>query len=203
MAARHCLRCRIDLDAAGEIGIVAFLRMPPPREVMATSARLCLGCGGNGRNTFTRDAYVALVAEGPVRAPAPRPCATCPYRRDVPAGLWAAGEYSRLPAYDGPTGEQPAAMFLCHDGDGRLCAGWLGCHNRAAGSHALLALRVAAVIGRLDRAALAAAAAYRSPVPLFESGRAAAAHGLAGIERPDARARAIIARFAAQGRPTA
>lgn len=26
------------------------------------------------------------------------PCGTCPYRRDVPAGIWHGEEYAKLPA---------------------------------------------------------------------------------------------------------
>lgn len=37
---------------------------------------------------------------------APKPCASCPYRRDVPEGVWHPEEYSKLRAYDGSTGEQ-------------------------------------------------------------------------------------------------
>jgi Family of unknown function (DUF6283) len=37
--------------------------------------------------------------------PRPEPCATCPYRRSTPAGVWARNEYDSLEAYDGDTGE--------------------------------------------------------------------------------------------------
>lgn len=49
-----------------------------------------------------------------VRGPAPQPCASCPYRRDVPSGIWAAEEYAKLPAYDADTPFQPPHLFLCH-----------------------------------------------------------------------------------------
>ena len=95
--------------------------------------------------------------------PAARPCGSCPYRRDVPSGVWHASEYRKLPAYDNDTMGQPPHLFLCHQQDGRVCAGWAGCHD---GAH-LLALRVAAMSG---------------------SGAEAAAHGLADVDQPDERA---------------
>jgi hypothetical protein len=49
----------------------------------------------------------------------------------VPSGAWVAEEYAKLPAYDRPTGEQPAGLFLCHQQDGRACAGWVA-HGLAA-----------------------------------------------------------------------
>ena len=51
------------------------------------------------------------------RPPAPRPCDSCPYRQDVPSGIWAASEYAKLPAYDAPTCAQSARLFLCHQHD--------------------------------------------------------------------------------------
>lgn len=100
------------------------------------------------------------------------PCGTCPYRRDVPSGLWHADEYAKLPAYDGETWEQPHELFLCHQRDGCLCGGWLLCHDR---QH-LLALRLHAVD--------ASAWDYASDVPVFGSGSEAAAHGMADIDAP-------------------
>jgi hypothetical protein len=46
--------------------------------------------------------------------PASNPCGSCPYRRDVPSGVWDAAEYEKLPRYDGPMADQPARLFLCH-----------------------------------------------------------------------------------------
>lgn len=115
--------------------------------------------------------------------PSPAPCGTCPYRRDVPAGLWDSSEYVKLPLYDGETWEQPTALFFCHQNDGHLCAGWVGCHD----THNLLSMRIHQVHpSTFD---------YESPVPLFGSGAEAAAHGLSGVENPDARARRAIARL--------
>ena len=116
--------------------------------------------------------------------PAPNPCASCPYRRDVPSGIWHPEEYEKLPRYDAPTYEQPTGLFLCHqtgaDDDGRrVCAGWVGCHGGE-----LLGLRLGASTGALDPQDVDATFAYESPVPLFASGAAAAAHGLREVETP-------------------
>lgn len=121
--------------------------------------------------------------------PAPRPCASCPYRRDVPSGIWAAEEYAKLPAYDRETMGQPPQVFLCHQNErdsdrSRVCAGWAGCHD---GGH-LLALRFASIGGSMTPDAIEATMDYRSPVPLFRSGAEAAAHGMVQIRRPGTRA---------------
>ena len=133
--------------------------------------------------------------EGRVRSPAPRPCASCPYRRDVPAGVWAAEEYAKLPAYDRDTTSQPAALFLCHQNEraseqARICSGWVGCHGEE-----LLALRLAVICGAIDDATFVACLDYVSPVALFATGGDAAAHGVSGIAEPDAAARAAIAKI--------
>lgn len=119
-----------------------------------------------------------------VRGPAARPCGTCPYRLDVPSGIWDASEYEKLPAYDRETGEQPIDMFQCHqhdagDPEARICAGWIGCHGDQ-----LLALRIWITLGRLDPDVLD----YTTPTPLHPTGAAAAAHGMAEIHRPNAAA---------------
>jgi hypothetical protein len=132
-----------------------------------------------------------------LRPPAPRPCASCPYRRDVPAGIWASGEYAKLRDYDNDTPDQPPALFQCHQADAgsparRVCAGWAGCHD----GEDLLALRLAVIDGRIDAATYRAVADYVSPVPLFESGSEAAAHGERGIDAPDEEARRVIDKIA-------
>lgn len=104
------------------------------------------------------------------------PCGSCPYRRDVPAGIWHASEYDKLVAYDRPTQEQPFEVFLCHQQDGCVCGGWLLTHDR---DH-LLSLRLQA--GRLDPSVWN----YAPDVPVFGSGAEAAAHGKSGIDAPDA-----------------
>lgn len=129
-----------------------------------------------------------------LRGPAPRPCESCPYRRDVPSGVWSASEYDKLPGYDEPTPSQPARVFACHRHDGRVCAGWAGCH---AGEH-LLSLRLALLTGGMTVADYEATVAYSSPVPLFSSGAEAATHGKAEVEAPGAPARRVIAKVSAR-----
>lgn len=128
-----------------------------------------------------------------VGPPAPRPCETCPYRRDVPAGVWEAVEYERLPEYDGATPiDQPTGVFLCHQygrGPGaRLCAGWVGCH----GAENLFALRFALIRKDITPETHQAAHEYVSPVPLFASGAEACEHGMSGVDAPDGDARDAI-----------
>ena len=130
-----------------------------------------------------------------VAGPTPRPCASCPYRRDVPSGVWAVSEYEKLAAYDRDTADQPSALFMCHQNDGssdqsRLCSGWVGCHGEE-----LLALRLALMAGDIDGDTFTECVDYVSPTPLFESGRAAAQHGVAGIDAPSDDACAAIAKI--------
>ena len=105
-----------------------------------------------------------------VQGPAKAPCGSCPYRQDVPPGVWHDDEYAKLPAYDGETFEQPMALFMCHQQDGRLCAGWVGCHDMTQS----MAMRLV----RLDSQVADDVFGYVSPVPLWESGQAAAEHGM-------------------------
>jgi len=108
---------------------------------------------------------------------APNPCASCPYRRDVPAGIWDQHEYAKLSAYDADTGDQPWYPFGCHRDDGRLCAGWLG-HRRPQD---LLAVRIGVISNHYSAKIMN----YRTDVPLFATGAEAAEHGLSAIEAPD------------------
>lgn len=123
-----------------------------------------------------------------IRPPAAYPCGSCPYRVDVPSGVWAAEEYNKLPAYDRPTGEQPPEVFLCHQQDGRVCAGWAGCHD---GSQ-LLALRLALLFDRMTPNDVYTTVDYVSPVPLHPTGQAAADHGRADVPEPGEPARKLI-----------
>jgi hypothetical protein len=103
------------------------------------------------------------------------PCGTCPYRRDVPSGIWHQSEYKKLPDYDAPEmWRQPQRLFMCHQQDGCLCGGWLLTHDRDN----LLALRLHS--RQLDPSVWS----YDPPVAVFESGAAAAAHGLADVDNP-------------------
>ncbi len=109
--------------------------------------------------------------------PRPRPCPSCPYRRDVPSGVWDPSEYVKLRRYDGDTGEQSPAVFMCHQADGFVCSGWLGHKEYPAD---LLAVRIAGMCGHLDESCLD----YVTDVPLWSSGAEAAEHGLARVEDP-------------------
>lgn len=120
--------------------------------------------------------------------PASTPCGSCPYRKDVPSGVWEVEEYEKLPAYDHDTADQPIGVFHCHRQDGRVCAGWAGCHDM---SHAL-AIRFAAADGRLAGEALDAVLDYETSMPLWASGAEAAEHGLARVNDPDLDARRVI-----------
>jgi hypothetical protein len=108
----------------------------------------------------------------------PRPCPSCPYRRDVPSGIWDASEYDKLPLFDLGTGEQAMAgafaLFHCHSSPARLCAGWAGCHDMSEN----LAVRMHA--RHIDPAIYE----YVSPVPLFASGAEAAEHGKRDLSGP-------------------
>jgi hypothetical protein len=122
--------------------------------------------------------------------PAKRPCGSCPYRCDVPSGVWDSSEYEKLPAYDAETALQPAAMFYCHQQDGRLCAGYVAVHDM---DHSL-ALRLAAITGQLSPEEVLAVCAYSTDVPLHPSGAAAAQHGLADVESPSEEACRVVAK---------
>lgn len=124
--------------------------------------------------------------------PRQRPCASCPYRRDVPSGLWTAEEYDKLPRFDGSIAEQAidgaTGAFFCHQQDGHLCAGWVGCHDMREN----LAIRV-----HPDPIDLDAVLDYVSPVALFGSGAAAAEHGRRDIHNPGPAARRKIGQLLA------
>jgi hypothetical protein len=112
------------------------------------------------------------------------PCRACPYRCDVPAGVWAADEYPKLAAYDAETWAQPPAGFLCHASPDRYCHGWAVVHSSRGSAYDLLALRFdpAAVVP--DRV-----------VPLFASGTDAAMHGLSAVDEPGPDALAAVERL--------
>jgi hypothetical protein len=76
-----------------------------------------------------------------------------------------------------------SAPFFCHQQDGHLCAGWVGCHDM----HENLAVRVHP--GPIDYDAVLG---YQCPVPLFASGAEAAAHGKRDITNPGQAARRKI-----------
>lgn len=122
--------------------------------------------------------------------PAARPCGTCPYRQDVPSGIWDQSEYEKLPRYDLDTWEQIEAgahtgFFYCHQQNGRLCAGWVGCHDMTKNA----AMRIGLGSGWITREQVQAVIDYETPVPLFESGQEARDHGMAEYEHPSEKAR--------------
>jgi hypothetical protein len=109
----------------------------------------------------------------------------------VPAGVWDEDEYEKLPGYDSPIAEQPPSVFLCHQQDGRLCAGWVACHDMEES----LGLRVATVSGIVSPDVYEQTLAYTTDVPLFASGAEAALHGLSQLDDPGPQARALIAKL--------
>lgn len=123
------------------------------------------------------------------KGPAARPCGTCPYRKDVPSGIWSQEEYDKLPLYDGETHEQPMAAFGCHQQDGHLCAGWVGCHDMTQN----LSIRLEArFLGdeEYDRIL-----DYESPVPLHASGAEAREHGMRELHNPSPKAKTMVKRL--------
>lgn len=117
-------------------------------------------------------------------------CSSCPYRRDVPSGVWAAHEYDKLIEYDRPTAEQPWAPFMCHATPDHYCHGWAACHSNRGAGYELLALRMAEAREVVSQPALPA------PDPrLFSSGVEAAEHGKRDIKHPSPAARRAVARL--------
>lgn len=127
----------------------------------------------------------------PINAPAPHPCGSCPYRRDVPSGVWDENEYDKLPEYDEPTGNQPVGVFMCHQADGRACAGWVGCHDMEEN----LAIRIAVSVGNLDDETYEAIVDYETSTPLWDSGGEAASHGVENLFDPDQDAQRVMAKL--------
>lgn len=122
------------------------------------------------------------MSDAPINAPAARPCGSCPYRKDTPSGVWAQEEYEKLPRFDGETWEQDPSVFMCHQQDGRLCAGWVGCHDMSES----LGLRLCLAAGHLTPAVAQACLDYETEVELYSTGAEAYAAGLAEIEAPGA-----------------
>ena len=128
------------------------------------------------------------MSDQKIKAPAPAPCGSCPYRLDTPAGVWSADEYDKLPEFDGETWEQPASVFLCHQQNGCLCAGWVAVHDMENN----MGMRFALASGMLTPATAARAIDYTTTVPLHPSGRAAAEFGKGEIETPSPRAIQLV-----------
>jgi hypothetical protein len=130
-----------------------------------------------------------------INTPGKAPCKSCPYRRDVPSGVWAAEEYAKLPAFDNETLFQPAGVFMCHQQDGRMCAGWTGCHDMEEN----LAIRLATSMGDLTVETYNEVLDYQTTVPLWETGAAAAEHGMARLEDPDVKAQQLTEKLMRKG----
>lgn len=108
------------------------------------------------------------------------PCSSCPYRRDVPSGLWAASEYEKLIPYDAPTWAQPLNAFSCHATPDFYCNGWA-----IVSGYDSMALRVAETRNPLRQLSGDGAFVIPEPtVPLFATHTEAAEHGLRDVEHP-------------------
>lgn len=112
----------------------------------------------------------------------PEPCSSCPYRRDVPSGVWSAEEYDKLRLYDAPTAGQPLAAFSCHASPEAYCCGWAVVHMSRGPEPGhpfdLLALRIGGSMGLWD-------GVMPTPkVELFTSGNEAADHGQRDVDDP-------------------
>lgn len=112
--------------------------------------------------------------------PRKNPCGSCPYRQNVPSGVWHEEEYDKLPRYDGEISEQiengGISAFGCHQADGSICSGWLGHRDPLD----MIAVRLGLSSGHLDPSC----ADYATSVPLFASGAEAAEHGKQEIDNP-------------------
>jgi hypothetical protein len=109
-----------------------------------------------------------------------QPCEACPYRKDVPPGVWVADEYAKLPPYDAETFNQPVAAFMCHATPAFYCNGWAIVHSGRGHDRELLALR------------LHPCEIPEAKVPMFASGFEAAQHGL---KRMTKKSRAAVAKL--------
>lgn len=125
-----------------------------------------------------------------ILAPTTNPCGSCPYRKDVPSGVWDVEEYAKLPGYDQDTQEQPPHVFMCHQQNGHLCAGWVAVHDMDNS----LGLRLAQSFGMIDPEEATKVLTYTTQVHLFSSGEEAAAHGLHD-RQPGAKAQATITKI--------
>lgn len=107
----------------------------------------------------------------------------------MPSAVWDEKEYEKLTNYDLDTSLQPTGLFQCHQNDGddpkaRICAGWVACH----GGENLLGVRIAVSLHGLDRSIFE----YDTDVPIFDSGTAAALHGMRDMDEPGDTARSMI-----------
>lgn len=117
--------------------------------------------------------------------PRKQPCASCPYRVNVPSGIWHPDEYAKLERYDGEIHEQiqndGTRVFSCHQDGVAVCSGWLG-HREEPSD--LIAVRMGIIDGQLDPSC----AEYTTQTALFPSGHEAAKQGRRDLEHPSNRA---------------
>lgn len=118
------------------------------------------------------------------------PCASCPYRKDVPSGIWSTEEYDKIIPFDNETWMQPPRVFMCHQADGCLCRGWLDVHGGD-----LLGLRLACSKGEIDTEEVAKALDEKPATPMFASAAEAAMHGRKAINRPGRKALQMVAKI--------
>lgn len=122
------------------------------------------------------------------------PCGSCPYRRDVPCGVWDESEYKKLMAYSLSPGEMPAmAVFLCHQtnatGQKTVCRGWLTVERDS------IAVRLALLQGSVTPEQV-----YAAPlVPLYETSEEAAEAGMSGVRNPSREAKRLVSRLLRKG----
>lgn len=114
----------------------------------------------------------------------PEPCLTCPYRKDVPSGVWDREEYEKLRLYDDVFPMQ-TAIFLCHGsrdaGHDIACKGWVMVHQDS------IAVRLAQSTGKLSFEAFTP-----TVCKLHKSGNAAADFGERDLKRPKRKALTVI-----------
>lgn len=103
-----------------------------------------------------------------------RPCSACPYRKDVPSGVWDPQEYEKLRPYDAETPYQPFHGFSCHATPEFYCNGWAVCHTSRGPEHDLMAFRFDPEVVPPEP----------HNVPLFGSAAEAADHGQRDSDAP-------------------
>lgn len=109
-----------------------------------------------------------------------KPCVSCPYRCDVPSGIWHPDEYAKLPPYDR---NEAFEKFMCHSERSKLCRGWLSVHCES------VAVRLC-----MSKGDVTPEEVFAKPlVKLFNTGLAAAVHGMKQVNRPGKKAREMIA----------
>ena len=114
------------------------------------------------------------------------PCLTCPYRLDVPSGVWSFEEYEKLRLFDEGSEMPCLSTFLCHQstvaGQQIACKGWLMVHRDS------VAVCLACLTGQVD-----AETCFEEPeAELHESGNAAADFGQRDLKRPKKKALKVI-----------